>query len=219
MPRALLDRLAVVAPNATVVIVYGATEVEPIAAIEATELASDVGLPPGRGLLVGRPFEGLDVRLGPIEGPTNEDASDLDVGRILVRGARVARDPDRTDPDGWLDTGDLGRIDDQGRLWLLGRASSMRGGGVVPAAVEEPIAALAEVDAAALVRMPGPNRPRLVVAIQPAGGARPAAVRRQVMVMARERAWGLDEVAVVRRLPRDARSGKVDYRRLCGMLG
>ena len=218
VPRTLLDRLAVVAPNATVVIVYGATEVEPIAAIEAAEMVSDVGPPPGRGLLVGRPCKGLDVRLGAIDGPPNEDASDADVGRFLVRGTRVARDPVRTDPDGWLDTGDVARIDDQGRLWLLGRASSM-GGGVVPATVEEPIAALADVDAAALVRIPGPNRPRLVVAIQPARGSPPAAVRRQVMALVTKRGWQLDEVVVVRRLPRDARSGKVDDRRLRGMLG
>jgi acyl-CoA synthetase (AMP-forming)/AMP-acid ligase II len=218
VPRGLLDRLAVVAPNATVVIVYGATEVEPIAAIEATELGPDAATP-GQGLLVGRPCEGVDLRLQANDATIRHDASDVDTGRILVRGARVAHDPVRSDREGWLDTGDLGRVDDQGRLWLLGRASSVGRGDLAPASVEEPIVALPDVDAAALVRVPGSDGTRLVLAVEPARGARPAAVRRHVTELASEQGWSLDVVVLVRRLPRDTRSGKIDYRRLSGLLG
>ena len=37
---------------------------------------------------------------------------------------RVARVPGRSDADGWLDTGDVGAIDADGRIWLLGRAAN-----------------------------------------------------------------------------------------------
>jgi acyl-CoA synthetase (AMP-forming)/AMP-acid ligase II len=220
VPRQLLDRLAKVAPNAMIVIVYGATEAEPIAAIEASELASaDAGSTPGRGLLVGRPCDGIDLRLVAIDVPARAEPSTATPGRIMVAGARVAHDPLRSDPDGWLDTGDVGTVDDEGRLWLLGRASTMLAGGVVPASVEEPVAALEDVEAAALVSVPGRNGPRLVIAVEPAGDASPRVVRERVASMGSARGWGLDRVAVVRRLPRDARSGKIDYRRLRALVG
>jgi acyl-CoA synthetase (AMP-forming)/AMP-acid ligase II len=212
---ALLDRLALVAPNAAVVVVYGATEAEPIAAVEATELRSPaMRAAPGSGMLVGRPCDGIDLRLVPIEGRAPVAISGAVPGRILVRGDRVARDPVRSDPDGWLDTGDVGTIDADGRLWLLGRASNMLPGGVAPAEIEQPVTALEEVEASALVSVPRRDGPRLVLAVQPAANAAATVVQARVASMVSERAWTLDRVAVVRRLPRDARSGKVDYVRL-----
>jgi O-succinylbenzoic acid--CoA ligase len=57
---------------------------------------------------VGRPLPGVEVGLG-------------DGGEILVRGATVA--PGQVEADGWLHTGDLGSVDDEGHLWVTGRAS------------------------------------------------------------------------------------------------
>jgi acyl-CoA synthetase (AMP-forming)/AMP-acid ligase II len=74
-----------------------------------------------------------------------------DPGELLVRGAHVNRryfnDPDATratkipsaDGSVWHRTGDVGRFDRAGRLWLLGRiddAISIRGEHVYPLAVE-----------------------------------------------------------------------------------
>ena len=54
------------------------------------------------------------------------------VGEILARGPNVMagyyRDQAATDAalkDGWLHTGDLGRFDDQGRLYIVGRAKDV----------------------------------------------------------------------------------------------
>ncbi|MFE5239764.1 MULTISPECIES: AMP-dependent synthetase/ligase [unclassified Streptomyces] len=84
---------------------------------------------------VGRPLEGLELRIA-------ED------GEILVRGATVFAGYLRADgtvekaldEDGWFPTGDIGRVDDDGYLWLTDRKKEMiitsTGKNVSPALVE-----------------------------------------------------------------------------------
>src|SRR5258708_5253699 len=74
---------------------------------------------------VGRPFPGVDIRIEPPEG------EDLD-GEIAIRGAIVTpgyyHRPDATAAvlrDGWFFTGDLGRIDADGRVTITGRKKEM----------------------------------------------------------------------------------------------
>jgi O-succinylbenzoic acid--CoA ligase len=67
-------------------------------------------------------------------------------GRILLRGESLARYclDERgwrplLDEQGWLATGDLGRLDGEGRLWILGRGDELLitgGEKVHPAAIE-----------------------------------------------------------------------------------
>lgn len=216
----LLDRLASVAPNATVVVVYGATEAEPIAAVDAREVRSSAGDGTrSRGMLVGKPCPGIDLRLVPLEGCGAAAGSGAAFGRVLVRGDRVARDPVHSGSDGWLDTGDVGALDDDGRLWLLGRTSNLVRGGVAPATVEDAVGALEDVAASVLVPIPGPHGSRLVLAVQPVSPTSARAVQARVTTMASDRGWALDRVATVHRLPRDERTGKIDYRRLRSLVG
>ena len=71
---------------------------------------------------VGPPFPGVEVRIGPPE------AAEDGAGEVLIRGPIVMREyyrrPDATAEalrDGWLHTGDLGRLDERGRLHITGR--------------------------------------------------------------------------------------------------
>lgn len=62
----------------------------------------------------GWPLPGVDVRL-------ESEANDQAAGEILVRGPIVS--PGSVAADGWLRTGDLGQLDERGRLSITGRAA------------------------------------------------------------------------------------------------
>ncbi len=64
------------------------------------------------------------------------------------------------DGEGWLHTGDLGHLDDAGRLWITGRAKDLiiRGGeNIAPAAVERALTSITGVLEAAVVGIPHPD--------------------------------------------------------------
>jgi long-chain acyl-CoA synthetase len=107
----------------------------------------------GEGKLgsVGRPHAGVEVR------------ADVATGELLVRTPATASRQvdadflDRLDDEGWFRTGDLGRVDDDGFVWIDGRVSDMinRGGNkVFPAQVEEALLASPSVRDAAVVGVP-----------------------------------------------------------------
>lgn len=105
---------------------------------------------------VGRPIDALDVR---IDGGDSEN-SDSGVGEILVRGYCVmsrTAGADAVDADGWLHTGDLGRIDAGGNLVLAGRKKEMLivgGFNVYPAEIEALLRSHPGVSDVAVVGMP-----------------------------------------------------------------
>ena len=112
---------------------YGMTE--STAGVSATQ--NEIGDP---DVSVGPPLPGVEVR---IDAPNDEG-----VGEIMTRGPHVMkgyyRAPDQTaetvDADGWLATGDLGKMDDQGRLHVVGRKKELiirSGFNVYPPEVEE----------------------------------------------------------------------------------
>jgi acyl-CoA synthetase (AMP-forming)/AMP-acid ligase II len=112
---------------------------------------------------VGRPATGLELRLV----VDDRDVPVGEVGEIVVRSPMVMagywRDPDLTatvlDPDGWLHTGDLGRLDERGDLRIVGRLKEMyiRGGyNVYPAEVEHVLADHPQVQRVAIVGVPAP---------------------------------------------------------------
>lgn len=143
--------------------------------------------PLGRGdLPIGYPVAGVDVAIVTDDGATDADGS---VGEIEVRGRYLAlgywRDPARTAAAFTVDpaeparrryrTGDIGRLDPDGRLHHLGRADQVhkvRGRTVDPGVIEARLAADPRIrDAIALTRLDGDGEARLVAYVVPAEGA------------------------------------------------
>jgi len=79
---------------------------------------------------VGQPLDGVEVRI--VKDPGEGAGRDYPDGEVIVRGPIVMRGyfnrPDATAAalrDGWLYTGDLGYLDDKGRLHITGRKKEM----------------------------------------------------------------------------------------------
>jgi long-chain acyl-CoA synthetase len=78
---------------------------------------------------VGQPLKDVEIRIAPREAGADREQED---GEVLIRGPIVMREyyrrPDATGDalqDGWLHTGDLGRLDADGRLYITGRSKEM----------------------------------------------------------------------------------------------
>jgi long-chain acyl-CoA synthetase len=136
---------------------YGLTEASPI-------VTSSTGVNTKYGS-IGVPLPGVEVRL---VDPDGDDVLVGDSGELWVRGPNVFKgywnDPEATraalTPDGWLRTGDIGVVDDDGFLYLVDRAKDLiivSGFNVYPAEVEDVIAELPGVDAVAVVGVAHPQ--------------------------------------------------------------
>lgn len=173
-----------------------------------------------KGESVGRAAPGVDLQITRVDGAA---AQTDEVGEIWVKGAtRMLRywgQPELTAQKfagDWLRTGDLGRVDSDGLLWLTGRVDDVinRGGEkVLPAFVESRIAELPEVAEACVFGFDDPIlQQRVAAAIQ----VRPGFTFAQDEAVERLRST-LPDYAVPERwfqydeLPRTA-SGKTDRR-------
>ena len=107
--------------------------------------AADAKAFPEKVGAAGRPHKGVGIRVD-------------DDGHLLVRPPNAAVGIDeRRDADGFIDTGDLARIDDDGFVWIEGRAGDLinRGGNkVYPEAVEEVLRLHPSVSEASVVGVP-----------------------------------------------------------------
>ncbi len=114
---------------------YGLTETSPIVSANIPG-AQKIGS-------VGRPIPGVEVFTRPVEGYPEG------TGEVCVKGPNVMQGyhnlPDKTaevvEEDGTFHTGDLGRVDENGFLWILGRVKEQykleNGKYVVPGPIEE----------------------------------------------------------------------------------
>ncbi len=146
IPVALVERA--LAGGWPVVPTYGLSEAgSAVTALPTSEAAGHPGS-------AGRPLPGVEIRI---------DAADGDgIGEIVVRTpARFTgylHDPDETaavlTSDGWLRTGDLGRLDGDGRLTVVDRRTDriVRGGqNIAPAEIEAVLLAHPGIADAAVV--------------------------------------------------------------------
>ncbi|HXS84998.1 MAG TPA: AMP-binding protein [Mycobacterium sp.] len=134
---------------------------------------------PRRPGTVGLPFPGQEIRIIDDDGVAVAPGVD---GEVLVRGPNVMRGylgrPDETARvivDGWLHTGDVGHVDGQGYLTLVGRAKDMiiRGGeNIYPKEIEDVLAGDPAVLEAAVIGVPDDKWGEVVAAyVQPRPGA------------------------------------------------
>ena len=87
------------------------------------------------------------------------------------------------DAEGWLHTGDLGRIDEDGYLWITGRCKDLiiRGGeNVSPAAVEQALMTIPGVTEAAVFGVPHADLGEEVMAVVVSGEHTPEQLASQM---------------------------------------
>lgn len=147
MPRPLIERLLMQAPDIRFFVMYGQTEATArLTYLPPQELDRRAGS-------VGVALPGVDIKVFDASG---REAAPGARGEIRARGPNIMLgywgDPAASAEalrDGWLHTGDLGRKDADGFLYIDGRASDMIKVGafrVSPQEVEEVIAALPGVE-------------------------------------------------------------------------
>jgi acyl-CoA synthetase (AMP-forming)/AMP-acid ligase II len=120
VPRATIEEMAEYLPQGRIYNAYGLTEATgPAVSVAKHEMAIE------KAPSVGRPFVNTDIR---VMGETGEECRPGEVGEIAVSGDQVMReylnDPDTTSATlkaGWLYTGDLGQMDDDGYLYVVDR--------------------------------------------------------------------------------------------------
>ena len=144
VPPSVLERA--LSLGAPVIQTYGLTETcSQVTTLEISEAKRKVGS-------VGRPLLTSHLR--------------IQEGEILVQGPTVAAEA--LDADGWLHTGDLGRIDEDGFLYVEGRTDEMiitGGENVIPAEVEDVLVSHPSVAEAAVVGRPDPEWQQAVTAV------------------------------------------------------
>lgn len=218
---------------------YGMTELSP--ATHVVPLAAE-NPPPGT---VGRLLPGTQMRILPLDqadqagengenGENGEGAPPGAVGEILIRGPQVMKGylgrPDATaemiDADGWVHTGDIGRVDADGWLFVVDRVKELikyKGYQVAPAELEALLLGHEAIADAAVIGAPdadGNEVPRAYVVRRP-GEAGERLTADAVMAYVAERVAPykkVRQVEFVAAVPR-ATSGKILRRELRALRG
>jgi long-chain acyl-CoA synthetase len=162
---------------------YGMTESSPVLTVQRPGDSSPIGS-------VGRPLPGVDVEI--------HEPDERGVGEVIAKGANVMQGYYENDEatrftlrDGWLHTGDLGRIDEDGNLYIVGRKKEMilgaAGENVYPDELEELYGDSTYVKELSIVGVPQPGGGETVACLAvPDYEAEPALARAEVRDRVRE---------------------------------
>jgi long-chain acyl-CoA synthetase len=163
---------------------YGLSETSPVASFNHPDRERTPGS-------IGTPVEGVEMKL------IDDDGAEVaagEVGEIAIRGHNVMkrywRRPEATaeaiDADGWFKTGDMARVDEQGRYFIVDRKKELiiRGGyNVYPREIEEVLYEHPAVREAAVIGIPHAELGEEVaaaVALKPDAEASPEQLRAYV---------------------------------------
>jgi olefin beta-lactone synthetase len=234
-----------IAPAAHILVLYGSTEVEPIAHIDADEMLSCAG--DRQGVNVGRISEDLEHRFIKIrranielgtQGWREWEAEAGKPGELVVSGAHVCENY-YNDPEAvkstkikestgkvWHRTGDVGVFDEHKNLWLLGRVHNTivrRGEYLFPVHPEILLKSLDFVKQAAYAGIEDKELgERTCVVISLRDGAsisQSAAFLDKVKVILAQHGYPADDIKIVREIPMDPRHhSKVEYSRVREMM-
>ena len=204
VPRTFLERLQAVLPATTRVrCVYGMTEIVPVSRVDLEEKL----VFHGEGDLVGRPVEGVRVRI----------AGD---GELLVSGPNLCRGYWGQPPVTEVATGDLGVLDGDGRIVLFGRKKEMiiRGQhNIYPEVLESSIGGISGVRRCCLVGLYQDARAdeEVILCVEGEPGTDAAALHTLVERSLRTGSHRIDAAAlpdriVIMPIPLAPRSKKVD---------
>lgn len=138
---------------------FGLTETSPI-----THLAAK-WMPEIRSESIGVPIIDTDAKI--VNPDTLKELEPDEIGELLIKGPQVMKgywkNPEETNKtiiDGWLRTGDLARMDEQGYFYIEGRAKDIikyKGYKVMPREVEEKLYEHPAILEAGVVSAPDPN--------------------------------------------------------------
>ena len=218
----LFEQALEVFPNAEAYTPYGMTEMLPVSTISLDEI-HEAGT--GNGVCVGKPAPGVEVQIRPMH-------QDADFGEIVVSGPHARLGYDRlwhttfraSQPAGWHATGDIGYLDDGGKLWMGGRIDDIlhtQSGPVAPVKSEQAVEDLDGVAMAALVGVGPDGLEQAVVIVELDDPPKKTGLAELPLIdnarSAVAAASGLDVVAVlsVPKMPVDRRhNSKIDRPRL-----
>jgi len=163
---------------------FGATELSPVMSTNVPECRVSENFHTYRkDGSIGRAIVGIVVKVIDLE--TGADVPPNEIGMIVAKGPTVMqgyyKQPDKTAEvikDGWYSTGDVGRIDEDGFIWVTGRQTriSKIGGEMVPhILIEEEITKILSEDKnlnsesleppAAVTALPHPTRGEQIIVL------------------------------------------------------
>jgi len=238
----LTKKLRLAFPKTEIQIVYGSTESEPISEVSVDEFLEYGNQHQTKGLFTGKPVKQIEtiilpITSGEIESETDEELRKSvlkkgEIGEIVVKGPHVlpsyVNQPKeeklnkiKTATSVWHRTGDAGFFDEEGRLFLTGRATSAiewKGKLLFSFPIEMILSELPEIKHAALLKKN--SELKLVISFKDTSTKKLSeSTRKKVEELVLNYLSEIPKVQIVQSFPLDPRhNSKIDYVALGKMI-